>query len=195
MARCENCIQKSTHFCVGLLIVNKETMPKNENDEIDPRDVEVLVQKPGRPKGDGTKFDFSLITGHKEAGETIRETIEREPQEEADVEVEIEFYSRPEEPVFLFEPKRKIGFTTHDNVIAGYICNAKSLRRDIKKSETRTMLARVGEVLRFDLDDFTREMLNYFIENFQEIVGKMKPPMSEKFWRRPLGDLFKKLKP
>ncbi|PJE58223.1 MAG: hypothetical protein COU81_01850 [Candidatus Portnoybacteria bacterium CG10_big_fil_rev_8_21_14_0_10_36_7] len=167
-------------------------MPKNEQEDVDLNDVEVLMQFPGRDKGDGTKFDYSLITGHKEAGETIRETIEREPQEEADVEVEIDFYTRPEEPVLLFEPKQKIGSKKHDNVIAGYICFAKSLRRDTTRSEAKSVLVRVGEVLRLEIDDFSRAMLNYFVDNFSEIVSEMKPSVIEKLWLRPVSSFFKK---
>lgn len=182
-----------THFCVGLLIINGKTLKAN----VDPKDVEVLVMVPGRQKGDGSHFSFSTITGHKNAGEPIVDTIIREAQEEGDVRIGL--FGDPETPFYLFEPKYRIGSKKFDNVIAGYLCLATELGRDPKKMEAKSMVfVRIGELLAADVDDFTKTMLERFSkeEFFPEFIeGFMKgaEEMQEKkiFLFTPLSQLFK----
>lgn len=192
----EQCSQQATYVCVGLCVIDAESV-RAQGYDIEVEKVRVLVKIPGRRKSnDGETFFASVVTGHIDNGQTIEETIKKEALEEYGVEVALLGDAR--KPLFLFEPKEKIGSKKFSNIIAAYICLYLSMNKNNyeDKDQAKVVSLDIGTLLKEDIDGFTREVIEELKggRNFKKFLRDAGLLGSDKEEKSKLFSFFRKKK-
>lgn len=136
--------QKYPEPTVGALIING--------------DGEVLLVK--SPKW---KSEYTIAGGHVELGEKIEDALKREIKEEVGIDIEIVKPLLVQDAIFPKDFIKKKHF-----IFLDYLCKAKNTEIKVDGREMVGFLwVKPEEALRLDIEPFTRNMINKYLENIK----------------------------